>query len=143
MRAHSVTRSPLASSTESSFKATLPPIPRNRLPLTPVIEPRALVPAGMTVKPSRFTSLTTTKSRLSPTRAWAEETFSASRSVTAVPSGMISLPGIALLSWPETQDTNNMVSKMYAGILRSCALNNKRRLCWRTSLVVTRDGQNA
>ena len=39
------TRSPLASTTESSLKDTLAPIPRNRLLLTSVTEPLAIVPA--------------------------------------------------------------------------------------------------
>ena len=116
--ARNPTRSPLTSSTESSFRDTLPPIPRIRLPLTPVTEPRAMVPAGMTVRPPRFTSLTTIKSRRSPTWAWAEETLSASRSLMGVPSGMVSLAEIAVISWAETQGMRNIVSRMYAGILR-------------------------
>ena len=63
------TRSPLASSTESSFRATSPPIPRSRLPLTPVTEPLATAPARITVNPSMFTFRTTMKPRWSPGRA--------------------------------------------------------------------------
>ena len=121
--ARNPTWSPLASCTESSFKATRPPIPRNRLPLTPVTVPRAMVPAGITVNPPTLTSRTTTKSNGSPGRAWAEETFSASRSLTGVPSGMVTRAGTASISCAEAQGRRSIVSRMYAGILRRCALD--------------------
>ena len=90
------------------FSETLPPIPRIRLPLTPETEPRAIVPAGMTVKPPIFTSLTTTKFSRSPTRAWAEDTLSESRRLIVVPSGMTNVAGTALLSSAEIQGTRKL-----------------------------------
>ena len=51
------------------------------------------------------------KIQRSPTRAWAEETLSASRSSMGVPSGMVNLAGIALISWAEAQGMRNIVSR--------------------------------
>ncbi len=67
-------------------------------------------------------------------RAWAEETLSASRSFMGVPSGTISLVGIPVMSWAETQGMRNIVRRKYAGILRRYALDNECRLHWWPSL---------
>ena len=45
-----------------------------------------------------------------------------------VPSGMINVSEVALLSWAETEGSRNIVSRMYADILRKDTLDIERRL---------------